>query len=76
MSLFPHVDEVADDDSTDIAQPYLTRDLVCGTQVDLIGRFFCIVVNPAVATVNVDRDECFSLVDYDRPAALQWQIDS
>ena len=55
-------------------KPDLAADLFGGAQIDLVGRFFGIVVRAEVSTVHVDGDERFGLVDHDRSAAAERHV--
>ena len=66
-----HVDEIADDQTTDIAQPKLTRDFICRLQVRLQNCLLHIAPPFVTARIHVDRYQCFGFVDHNVAATLQ-----
>ena len=68
-----HVDEVADDETADVAQTELTRDLVCRLQIGLQNRLLDVRATLVTPGVHVHCDERFGFVDHDVAAA--WQPD-
>ena len=74
MPFFPHVDEVVDDHTTQVAQTDLAADFCSSLQVNLVRVFFGIVIHAEVAAVHVDGDQRFRLIDDNRTATLQWNM--
>ena len=58
-----HVDEVADDDAAEVAQPQLARDLARRLHVRLEDRLLRILLAGVAARVHVDRDQRFGRLD-------------
>src|SRR5690242_9645635 len=58
-----HIDEVADDDATDVAQAELSRDLARGLDVGLEDRLLRVALSGVPTRVDVDRDERFGWLD-------------
>ena len=66
-----HVDEIADDQSADIAQSELARNFIGRFQVRLQNGFLHIAAAFVAACVYVDSDECLGFVDHDVAAAFE-----
>jgi hypothetical protein len=66
-----HVDEVADDQPADVAQPKLARDLIRRFEICLQDRLLNVAPALVAAGVYVDGYERFRFIDYDVTAALQ-----
>src|SRR5439155_1072806 len=66
-----HVDEIADDQATDITQSKLTRDFICRLQVRLQNCFLDIAPTFVAARIHINGDERFGLIDHNIAAALQ-----
>src|SRR5436190_2064740 len=67
-----HVDEVADNDPADVAQPQLTSDFASGLEVRLQDRLLGVALPRIASGVHVDRDEGFRRLDDE--IAAGWQI--
>ena len=66
-----HVDEIANDQTANIAQPKLTRDFICRLQICLQNCFFDIAPTFVPAGIHINRDQGFSLVNHNIAAAPQ-----
>src|SRR6516225_5509921 len=66
-----HVDEVADDDAADVAQPELVDDLLRRLHVDLGDRLLEALLSDVAPGVDVDRRERLGLIDDQVAPALQ-----
>ena len=66
-----HIDEIDDDQTTEIAQPQLAGDFVSRFAVGAEGRFFDVVALGRAGGVHVDRHQGFGVVDDD--GATRWQ---
>ena len=66
-----HVDEVADDQPAQIAEPELPGDLAGGLQVVLEGRLLGVLLPAEPPAVDVDGHQGLGLLDHDRAAALE-----
>src|SRR6476619_5808954 len=66
-----HVDEIADDQTSDIAQPKLARNLVGGFEIGLQNCLLDIAPTFVATGVYIHRDQRFGLVDYDIAATFQ-----
>ena len=66
-----HIDEIADDDSTEIAQTQLPRNLIDGFLIGLIGVGFAVARAARTTTVHIDGDQRFGLIDHQRTARRQ-----
>ena len=69
--LLLHVDEVADDDAADVAEPELVDDLLGRLGVDLRDRVLEVLLADVAAGVDVDGGERLGLVDDQVAAAVQ-----
>src|SRR5207249_10610969 len=66
-----HVDEIADDEATDITQSKLTRDFICRLQVRLQNCFLDIAPTFVTASIHINGNERFGLVVHNIAAALE-----
>src|SRR5688572_7660811 len=66
-----HVDEVADDDAPDVAQPEVPRDLPSGVEVRLEDRRLGVLLAGVATGVDVDRGQRFGGLDDDRATRLE-----
>src|SRR5262249_23470522 len=66
-----HVDEVADDDAADVAEPELVDDLLRRLHVDLGDRLLEALLSDVAPGVDIDRGERLGLVDDQVAAALE-----
>ncbi len=71
MRLFLHVDEVDDDDATQVAQPDLARHRCGGFDIGPVDRVFKIAVPGEAAGIDVDCRHGFQLVDHQVPTRAQ-----
>src|SRR5690348_7789379 len=71
ITLILHVDEVDDDQSAQIAQAELARQLLRGFEVGTQRRLLDVRTARGARGVDVDRDHRFRMVDHDRPAGRQ-----
>src|SRR6185369_2044314 len=69
-----HVDEIDDDEASEVAQPELARDLVGGLQVGAVGGFLDVAALGGARRVDVDGDQRFGVVDDDRAAGGQGDL--
>ena len=69
-----HVDEIAHDQSAEIAQPQLSRDFFGRLDVNLQGRFLRIVRTSESPAVHVDRHHRLRAVDHQRTAGGQGYV--
>ena len=66
MRIFPHVDEVIDDDSTQISQSQLPCNFLGSVHVEMVSVVFRVLVpSTKITAVDVDRDQGFGLIDDD-----------
>ena len=61
MSLFPHVDEVVDDHTTQIAKAKLSRDFFRSCKVELIRRFFGGIVGAGTLLFAFGMGPCVAI---------------
>src|SRR5437660_7835612 len=66
-----HVDEVAYDQTTDVAQPKLARDFICRLQGGLQNCFLHIASPLIAAGIHINGYQRFSLINHDIPATVQ-----
>src|SRR4029077_18149673 len=66
-----HVDEIAYDQTTDVAQPKLARDFICRLELCLQNCFLHIAAPFVASGIYINRYQRFSLVDHNIPATLQ-----
>ncbi len=66
-----HIDKVADDNSADITQAHLTRDLRCRLDVRLYDCIFEVLAAGKFAGIHVDDGKRLRRLDHDRPAGRQ-----
>ena len=71
VALLVHVDEVDDDETREVAQPQLPRDLVGGFEIGLERGVLDVVLARGAAGIDVDRHQRFGLVDDDVAAGAQ-----
>ena len=69
-----HVDEIDHDQAAQIAQPQLARDFVCRFAIGAERGLFDIVALGRARRVDVDRDQCFGVIDDDRATGGQRDI--
>ena len=69
-----HVDEVDHDQAAQVAQAQLARRLVGGFEVGLVGGFLDVGTLGGATGVDVDRDQCFGVVDDDGAAGRQGDL--
>ena len=74
MTVEAHVDEIADDQTTEIAQTQLAGDLLRRLDICLEGGLLFILDIARPAAVYVDRYHGFSLIDHNATAALQRHV--
>ena len=63
MFFFSHIDEVIDDDTSEVTESNLSGDGIGGAEIHLVGAFFSVGICAEAAAVDVDGDESFGLVD-------------
>ena len=68
---FVHVDEVDDDQATQVSQTHLARHFVSRFQVGAGGGFFDVTAFDGTRRVDVHRNQCFGVVNHDRAARRQ-----
>ena len=66
VALVLHVDEVDDDEASEVAQPQLAGDLVGRLGIGVKRRLLDVVALGGSRRVDVDRDERLGVVDHDR----------
>ena len=66
-----HIDQVVDDDSAQVAQAQLTGDFINGFTVGVVGVGFTIACTAALATVHIDGNHGFGLINHQRAARRQ-----
>ena len=66
-----HIDEVDDDDSSDIAQSELMHDLIRRHHIVLEGIFFLVVIEFLAAGVDIDGVQRLRLVDDQIPTLFE-----
>lgn len=65
-----HVDEIADDESADVAETKLARNFVDGFEVGLENRFLDVAAAFVATGVHVDGNKRVNFIDHDVAAAL------
>src|SRR2546430_16078454 len=66
-----HIDEVAYDQTTDVAQPKLARDFICRLEVGLQNCSFHIASPFIAAGIHINGYQRFSLINHDIPATVE-----
>lgn len=74
VTVVPHIDEIVDDDASQVPQSDLSADFLGCLHVDLKRGFLGIIVCPEVSAVDVDGDERFRLIDHDRATSLEGHV--
>src|ERR1700691_4599722 len=71
VALLVHVDEVDDDQTGEVAEPKLTRDLIRGFEVGLERGVLDMMLARRAAGIDVDGDQRFGLIEHDVAARAQ-----
>ena len=66
-----HIDEIDDDDSSDVPQPQLVYQLIRCQHVELVGVLLLVLVNLLAAGIDINGEQCFGLVDDEIPTMLE-----
>ena len=66
-----HIDEVDDDQAADIPQAQLPRDLLGRFEIRIARGRLDITATRAARRIDVDRDECFRMIDHETAAGRQ-----